>query len=842
MSLFFAPDQGIRPVDGRLRTVLGALVLLTALPLSAQPVRINELQSANRSTVADPDFGAFEDWVELHNPGPTPVDLGGYFLTDDVAIPDRWRVPDGTILAAGGYLVLWADGLDIDLHMSFGLSRDGEYVRFSDPTGLPVDAVSFGAMPADVSYGRLPSEPGVWGYFLAPTPGTTNSGTTVDGFLDPPVFDPPAGFHAGTLQVQVSSSDPDAVVRYTLDGTPPNEYSEAATSPIFVSGTTAIRAVSFRDGLVPSRPATATYFIDEYPTLPVVSLVTDPANFFDGDIGIYVVGWNGIVGYCSKAARNWNQDWERPIHIELFETDGGLAFGQDAGVKIFGGCTRLYNQKSLALYARAEYGPGRFRHRIFPWLDLDSFNNLVLRSSAQDWWRTMFRDGMIQTLIQQGMSIETQAYRPALVFLNGEYWGIHNLREKLNEHYFADHFGLDPGQIEIIQNDDGSIFGGSDHFEALMAYVRSAAISDPAALDVVAGWLDIDGYIDYVVAEIYSANGDWPGNNLKYWRPRTDDGRWRGAIFDMDMGFGGNQYGTTATNTLALATSTSGEIWSNQPWSTELLRRLLLNERFRNRFIQRMAAHISTTFETEHVLGVIDSLKANIAAEVPRHRARWTKSISYNADWDVLIEIMREFARNRAQYVRSHFNGKFGLSGSALLHLAVEPAGGGTIHAAGVDMPFSDPAPVFFRGVPLTLEAIPADGFRFVGWTGDLPGDIDTITAVLDDETWMTAVFEPISVGIASDQPDRGFDLLEQSYPNPARALARIEFETARPGRVSIDLFDALGRRVATLADETYTAGRHTVQVPVRSLPSGLYVYVMRSSGFRASRVMTVLR
>jgi hypothetical protein len=805
-------------------------------------VIINELQAANAATVADPDFGAFADWIELHNAGPAPVDVGGYLLSDDPDRPDRWRMPGGTVIAPGAYLVVWADGQDAGLHASFALDRDGETVRLSDALGVPLDEIAFGPMPSDVSFGRRPADPGAWGFLATPTPGEANAGPAYEGFLDPPALDPPAGFHAGPVPVTASSADPAAVVRYTTDGTVPHEASPAADGPIDVPATTVLRAAAFRPGHPASPVTTATYFVGESSTLPVVSLATDPDNFFDDKIGIYVVGTEGIAGYCRTEPHNWNQDWERPIHVEFFETDGSRALAQDAGVKIFGGCTRIYDQKSLALYARSGYGPGRFRHRVFPQLDKDSFNNLILRSSAQDWWRTMFRDGMIHTLIQKGMSIETQAYRPALVFLNGQYWGIHNLREKLNEHYFADHFGFEPEGLEIIQNDDGTIEGASGHFDAVMDYVRSAAIAEPGAFDVLSDWIDIPAYVDYLVAEIYAANGDWPGNNLKYWRPLTGGGRWRWVIFDMDMGFGGNQYGQTTTNTLALATSTAGEIWSNPPWSTELLRRMLLNGRFRDLFIQRMAAHMSTTFETEHVLAVIDSLQANIAAEIPRHRARWTKSISYDPDWNVLVDIMREFARNRALSVRGHFHDEFGLPGSARLHLAVDPPSAGSVQAAGVTMPPGEPGPVFFRGVPLTLRAVPADGFRFEHWEGDLAATTDTATTTLTGETWVTAVFAPLSVAREGDTAPRPASRLGQSWPNPASGPVRIEYETTAPGPVSIVLFDGLGRRVATLADGPHPAGRHAVHVPDRGLPPGVYLYSMVAPGFRASRRMTVLR
>ena len=176
----------------------------------------------------------------------------------------------------------------------------------------------------------------------------------------------------------------------------------------------------------------------------MISLVTDPAGFFSDETGIYVEGTNGIPGRCGADPVNWNQDWERPVHFSFFEPDGAggfdLALDQGAGVEIFGGCSRIYPQKSLTLRARGRYGASDCAYRFFPELDIESFDDLILRSSAQDWWRTMFRDGMIQTLTRH-MDIDGQAYRPTVVFLNGEYWGIHNLREKLNEDYLAGHYG-----------------------------------------------------------------------------------------------------------------------------------------------------------------------------------------------------------------------------------------------------------------------------------------------------------------------------------------------------------------------------------------------------------------
>ncbi|MDX1430058.1 MAG: CotH kinase family protein, partial [Rhodothermales bacterium] len=604
------------------RLLLTLACALAAGTGHAQTVLVNEFMAANDTTIADPEFGDYSDWLELYNPGPTTVDLGGYFLTDEPSEPTRWRIPDGISIEGGGHLVFWADGANSGMHTSFRLSAEGEWVGVFDPSGGVVDLVGFGPQSRDISFGRSPDGGAPLRFFGQPTPGSPNA-TGYLGVVDAPDLSRPAGFHQGPTSVTMTTDGPSVTIRFTTDGSLPTESSTLYTGSIPVPMTSVVRAAAFADGYIPSPTVTRTYLIGEPRLLPVVSLSTDPSNFFDDEIGIYVAGTNGIPGYCRTIPLNWNQDWERPIHVEFFEPDGTMGFAVDAGVKIHGGCTRIYPQKSLAIFARREYGHSRIEYPVFGDGAPASLNNLVLRSSAQDWWRTMFRDGMIQTVIESGMDLETQAYRPAVVFLNGEYWGIHNLREKQNEHYLADHFGVDPDAVEILEGDKADVLGQSSHYDAMMNYMLSSDMTKRETLEQIDIWMDVDNYIDYLIAEIYSANADWPGNNLKFWRPTTSGGRWRWMIFDMDFGFGGNANGRYTSNTLALATDPNGSDWPNPPWSTLLLRTLLESPYFRDEFIQRFAVHANTTFEPTAVLDTIDSLRAVIAQEIPRHKARW---------------------------------------------------------------------------------------------------------------------------------------------------------------------------------------------------------------------------
>ncbi|MEM8557677.1 MAG: CotH kinase family protein [Bacteroidota bacterium] len=818
---------------------LRALLLLTLLatPARAQVV-INELMASNQRTVADPDFGDYSDWLELHNAGTLPADLGGYFLTDDLEEHDKWRVPDGTVLAPGAYLVIWADDRDEGLHTSFKLSANGEEVGLFTPAGQPVDALTFGSQTTDVSYGRSPDGGTALRFFAVPTPGSANDTVPADGVAEPPAVSLQTGVYAGPQTVTMSTALPGATIRYTLNGRPPTDTSAVYEAPLTFAETGVLRTAVFRSDVVPSTVVTATYLINEAPTLPIVSLVTDPAHFFSDDTGIYVDGASGPARSCWDERVNWNQDWERPVHATLIEPDGRVGFALDLGVKIHGGCSRTQPQKSLALYARRQYGPSKIDYQVFPDQPGDEFESLVLRNSGQDWRSTMMRDGVAQAAA--GGDLDQQAYRPTVVFINGAYWGLHNLREKLNEHYVEAHHGVDHDDVELVEAGGSDPRTRSEHYDALLAYLEVNDVVAPEHYAYVQTQIDTEAYLDYVIAEIYSANADWPSNNVKQWRPRTPDGRWRWMFYDLDFGFGGSPNGQFDSNTLAQATAPDGPSWPNPPWATYLLRRLLGNADFRATFIQRMAARISTTYAPERGVGLIDSLQAHIADEIPRHKARWPGSVALGPSWDSQVEVLRRFARKRPEAMRGHVTAHFGLAGTTHLDLDAG-AGGGQVYAAGVPLPRGASAPVFFRDVPLQLVAVPDQGYVFKGWQGLVTSTEDTLSVTLVESATLTATFARDTASPEQARPSAR-PTLSQNYPNPFRDRTQIEIEHAVAGPLTVTVFDLLGRQVATLVDEVRPAGTHSFDYDAAELRSGVYVYVMEAEGFRAARHMVVVR
>jgi hypothetical protein len=672
--------------------------------------------------------------IQVHNYGPTSSDMTliPFFTLGLNSIPSN---PSGM-----PQLIQFSIP---NLHTNFKISSTGETLTLTSTSGQTVDQLATGSIPPNISYGRQPDGSSNWYYFDQATPGDSNITQGFISIATEPAFSIPGGFYSDSVIVELSTGAPNDTIKYTLDGSEPDETSLTYSSPISITHTTVLRARNFSYGNLPGKIITNSYFVNEYTTLPVVSLATNPANFWDDQIGIYVEGTNGITGYCSSTPKNWNQDWERPVSLEFFEPLGVPGFKINSGVKIGGGCTRLYAEKSLAIYTRSGYGDSEINYKIFTDKPLEQFNNIMLRNGGQDWYRAIIRDGMMQNLVKNRMDIDWQCFRPAILFINGEYWGIHNIREKHNEHYIAANHGIDPDAIDILSGNASVKQGSPTLYLNLLNYIDTHDLSVQANYEYIATQMEIDEYINYQIAEIYFANIDWPGGNIKYWRPKTPDGKWRWILFDLDLGFGAHPYGQYSSNTLANATATSQTYYANPTWSTYLFRKLLENDSFKIEFIQRYCAHISTTFEKDRVINIIDSLQTIIAPEVSRHLIKWPASLTLSNNWQQHIEIMREFARSRPGYARYHIKNNFGLGGYAKLTFLNNSINGGKIKVNEVEIIHSSTTIKFFRDIPVRIEAIPNPGYQFAGWQGLLTSSEDSIAITLIEDDSITANFIP---------------------------------------------------------------------------------------------------
>lgn len=604
--------------------------------------------------------------------------------------------------------------------------------------------------------------------------------------LSLPVFSHEGGFYESAFDLELRSVQPGTEIYFTMDGSEPTRDSFRYKNPIRIINRendpnqiaglltaaedwhhpgkvfkgTVIRAIAYDEHGNASDIVTKTYFIHPRGTkrysLPIVSLATNRENLFDHETGIYVTGalyedvspniWENPANYTQRG-----REWERPAHIEFYEADGTLGFSEDVGIRIHGAASRANVLKSLRVMFRKDYGRGRLDYPLFPELPYETFDSFILRTAGNDHDGAYLRDAFMQSLLDE-TRLDTQAYRPAILFINGEYWGIHNIRERGDEEYFVEKYGIDKSELDLLEGNAEVINGTNEHYLALIDMLRRHDARDPSVYKTVGEMIDIDNFIDYQVAQIYFDNGDWPGNNIRYWRENKPfdpassygrDGRWRWFVFDMDFGFG--MYGdhNYFNNSLERSTTPYGEEWPNPEWSTFLLRTLLENDDFRVRFINRFADLMNTSFRPERAIQRLYTMKRVIEPEMPEHIARWGRP--YGMDWwNMNIERMETFAKARPALMTSMIDDFFNLGGAFDLTIGAVPDGQGVIrlNSLVIEPTGQEWSGTYYRSVPITLTAIPMHGYRFAGWQGDMTSSETTITIEMTGDMKIKPVFE----------------------------------------------------------------------------------------------------
>ncbi|MEQ8470739.1 MAG: CotH kinase family protein [Marinoscillum sp.] len=622
------------------------------------------------------------------------------------------------------------------LHTNFKLDADGEFLMLFSSEGALIDSIFTKSPPTDVSYGRKPDGTDDWAYFNEPTPGSSNITSGFLNFAGKVDFSTSGGLFTSPVEVTLSAED-GSDIYYTTDGSLPSTSSQLYTNALTISTTTTLRAQSYGEQSIPGPISTATYLINTNHELTIVSLTTDPDNFWDHEEGIYVMGPNAS-GEVPHFGANFWEDWEKPIHIEMFDKDGDLAFAQDAGVKIFGGWSRANAQKSLAIFARNSYGSDEIKDKLFSDLELNEFSSIVLRNSGNDWNNTMFRDALLTSLFHE--SVDKQACRPAVIYLNGEYWGIQNIREKVNEDYLGNHYDIDPDSITILEADAVPVEGDEQEYIDLVNYINSNDLSNTSNYEYVSDHIDISNFIYYQIGNIFIDNRDWPGNNIKYWKSDQLDGKWRWITYDTDFGFDIWNEGKVNWNTLEFALDANGPDWPNPPWSTLLIRRLLANDDFKNQFINTFADELNTRLLPEKVIEKINAHEEAIDSEISRHISRWNGG-SYSS-WQNNVERMRDFADNRPAVVRQNIRSEFGLSSINKITLEVNNEAFGEIRINTLELTNYPWSGDYFAGAPVTIEALPKPGYAFLRWEDDLTSTSRITEVDITQNKRIRAVFE----------------------------------------------------------------------------------------------------
>tara|TARA_B100001057_G_scaffold374490_1_gene379131 strand:- start:4634 stop:6823 length:2190 start_codon:yes stop_codon:yes gene_type:complete len=636
-------------------------IVFCSISSNAQ-LHINEMMSLNNTAWAT-EQNNYSDWIELYNSSKDSILLSDYFLSDDRQEMKLWQLPNRYI-QGDGFFSVYASGLNMLMDCNFKISSQGENLYLSHKSMGLVDSLPAVTLDADQPFGRFPDGSDILAKLQSPTPNKPND--SIELLFSSLSFSHNSGWYENTIDLSIVPSQSEAQIYYTLNGAEPtsdnllyttalvlndasekdNMISEIPTSEKWqrpqgkVFKGHLIKSAAFVNGQRISAVYTHSFFINSQMesryTFPIVSLSTDPNNLFDLDHGIYVKGQN--TNYYQRG-----RAWERIAQFEYFDLDGNRQVNQTVGLRINGNISRTFPQKSLLIYARESYGKSRIKHPFFEDKEINSFKRIILRcASSNDWKNTMFKNELAQQILID-MNLEHPGTQEVIVFINGEYWGIHHLNERTDEHFISDYFDVD--NIHLLTHDAEIEEGDNQDFLKLKSYMNENDMSLSKHYDYISTIIDIDNIIDYYCAQLFLANTDWPHNNVKYWKAQ-DGGKWRWLFFDCDECMSYEYYNLIAD--LINEQNTSQDF---DEWSVFIIRQLFRNKNFRKQFRRRFENLLNSTFSTPNLMQHIKEMENLYKAEVLEHKLRWNVPDNSNA-WIEAVESLYAFASIRPHVMR----------------------------------------------------------------------------------------------------------------------------------------------------------------------------------------------
>lgn len=546
-----------------------------------------------------------------------------------------------------------------------------------------------------------------------------------------------AGFHNRAIEVTITSTDKDADIFYTMDGSLPHENSLLyKNSPISIDRTTILRAFSMK-GTIRSNVVSKTYIIEKPGDFPSVSIAIKPSYLFNPDYGLFMMGNDADSLRPHRGANFWSRK-ELIVHTELFGSDGKRVFSGNTGMRLFGGMSRLFPQKSLALVTRSRYGPTRIRYPLFKDKPMKKYKYMVLRNSGSDWGKANLRDVFVTSLIKD-LDLEMQSFQPAKLYLNGKYWGIYNIREKINRYYLSANTGVHKDSVSIIEHKEHLKRGEKDSYQAMLKFMRENDLGDQENFDYVATQMDVRNFTDLQITQIYIDNQD-AGGNIKFWKPFGENTKWRWIVYDTDWGFGLHKAEAFTHNSLKFHLEPNGPKWPNPPWSTFILRSLLENKDYKEYFVNRFLDHLNTHFEPTHLNEHLDKLVKLYQNEMPRHLNRWNIN---EKRYKTHLARIRNFGNKRPEYIRKYISQEFNCGKEVALSIK-SSKGGRVVLNNNIELQQDEMKGTYFDKIPVHLKAIPQFGYKFSHWDGVNQNNTSSaINLKLEDESYtITAVFE----------------------------------------------------------------------------------------------------
>jgi len=643
-----------------MRALVYLCLMMAFLVANSQEIFINEFMSSNNKFIFDED-NEDSDWIEIYNASTDTIWLANYCISDNVNKLTKWCFPDTTI-RPGEFMLVFASGKDraksgSELHTNFKISASGENLLLSK-NGLLIQHIDVIELETNTSYGSYPDGTLNYFVFLQPSPDLPNYINPAVDFIS---FSQRGGIYDKAFSLTITTQS-DNRIFYTLDGSTPSVSSLLYTEPLVLNHnlcspqnisfiqisppqyfypnnsadilkSIVIKAAAFdsEDNRI-SSVETNSYFIKELNVkhnLPIISITANYDDLFDEANGILVPGI-----YQDSANVDWTGnyymsgiEWEREIFVEFYEPNNKIGFRQDAGLRTHGGNSRRFPQKGLRLYARKEYGNSNFNYQVFSDRKTDKYKRLVLRPFESSWTNAGIEDYIAQKSIGK-LNIDRLASRPIILYINGEYWGIYTLQERIDQHYISTYNDCNPDSIDLITNWFGNVDNGSaDDFLDLFSFINNNDLSIKSNYEAVENRMDIDNFIDYQIFQIFIINYDWPANNMKCWRANQKGSKWRWIFYDGDAGLYNTEY-----KIFEHAMSEAVKDWPTNAVATLFFRKLLENQVFKDKFFYRLEQVLNNDLAYSTLKPLFLSIFEEIKPEISLQSKRFAKPLS-DANW-----------------------------------------------------------------------------------------------------------------------------------------------------------------------------------------------------------------
>ena len=562
-------------------------------------------------------------FIELKNLTNEIIDLKDYALSDN---SDNIKNLTNKTIQANGYISINVSELP------FGINNGNETIYLYN-NGKIIDTYEVGRLTNNVSSGL--DAKGNRVYYTKITKGAANASESYAGYALNPVFSTNGGYLEKDTKVSLTTGD-NSDIYYTIDGSFPSNKSKKYTGEITITKTTVLKAIAYKDGYLPSDIISRTFFTNHH-DIAIVSISTDYSNLF---------GYAGII-------TNYHQNNHKKINFEFYESDGSLGTSFVGDTKLSGMDSRERAQKSMSVYLRKEYGLKEVTYPFFGNYENTTYSSFLLRNAGEDPKNIRIMDAVLTQTLKGQMDIDMQDYRPVVVYINGEYYGLFNLREKMNADYAVTKFNADKDKIDLVKYMSAK-HGSVSDYNNLVNYINS---HDPANKDVynyIKTKLDVEELCNYWIAESYYGNSDL--GNIKYWREK--DGKWRFMLYDLDW----SMWNTTSNMSYPVLNTRIPAVTYVYS-SIEITRRLYRNAEFKDLYLKTLAYHLKNTFNPERMNKIVDELAKEIEPEMPNHIKRWNSlGPSSMTAWHNNLNNFKQMIKNRYNYIVKNVKSQFSLS------------------------------------------------------------------------------------------------------------------------------------------------------------------------------------